>query len=54
MIQNKPALLAEIKDLSDLVELYIKSNPNYVKKTPEVKEEPKVEEVKEQTPVFDA
>lgn len=47
MIAGKPALLSEIKELSDLVELYIKSNPNYVKKAPEVKEEPKVEEVKE-------
>jgi len=52
MLAGKPALLAEIKELSDLVELYIKSNPNYVKKAPV--EEPKPEVIVKVEQVFDA
>jgi hypothetical protein len=38
MLASKAALQTEIKELNDLVELYIKSNPNYVKKTPVIEE----------------
>lgn len=31
MIGTKPALKSEIKELEDLIDLYIKSNPNYNK-----------------------
>jgi hypothetical protein len=44
MLANKAATHAEVKDLEALLELYIKSNPNYVKKAP-------VEEVKVEEPV---
>jgi len=39
MLASKAALQTEIKELNDLVELYIKSNPNYIKKTPAIEEE---------------
>lgn len=32
-IERRPALEAEIKDLQDQMDLYIKSNPNYATKT---------------------
>jgi hypothetical protein len=32
MISKKQSLHEEIKVLQDLIELYIKSNPNYIKK----------------------
>lgn len=32
MLSKKQGLHAEIKVLQDLIELYIKSNPNYIKK----------------------
>jgi len=51
MLAGKPALLNEIKELSELVELYIKSNPNYVKKTPA--EEPKPEVIVKVEPIVD-
>lgn len=38
MLAGKAVLQTEIKELNDLVELYIKSNPNYIKKTPAVEE----------------
>jgi hypothetical protein len=38
MLASKAALQTEIKELNDLVELYIKSNPNYIKKTPAIEE----------------
>jgi len=38
MLTSKAALQTEIKELNDLVELYIKSNPNYIKKTPAIEE----------------
>ena len=41
MIALKQALTDEVKDLEALIELYVKSNPNYVKKE-EKKEEPLV------------
>jgi len=43
-LANKAAIHAEVKDLEALLELYIKSNPNYIKKAP-------VEEVKVEEPI---
>lgn len=43
MIASKPVVKAEIKELEDLIQLYIDSNPNYNKK----EEEQKVEEPKQ-------
>lgn len=40
MIQNKDALKNEVSELEALVELYVKSNPNYKRK--DVAEETKV------------
>jgi len=45
---TKPQVQADIKACQDLIELYIQSNPNYLKKTD--KKEEKVEEEKVEEP----
>ena len=42
MVNKKDALLEEIKDVKEQIELYIKSNPNYKRKDVEEKKEDNV------------
>lgn len=42
MVAGKAALAQEVKDLENLIELYVKSNPHYVKKEEKKAEEPLV------------